>query len=114
MTRGIAPLPETLPVPDTDPVYSTVADMRTIGRALCKVTNNTDQVIAVTPECTTSDDAEFAAGVEGTSQNIAAATTGHFVVTDPWSFVRVKIVAAEVPGAGGTVSLVWNYKHASD
>jgi len=114
MTRGIAPLPETLPVPDTDPVYSTVADMRTIGRALCKVVNNTDQVIAVTSECTTSDDAGFAAGVEGTSQNIAAATTGHFVVTDPWSFARVKIVAAEVPGAGGTVSLVWNYKHASD
>ena len=36
----------------------------TVNRALCKVVNNTDQVIAVTPECTTSDDAEFAAGVD--------------------------------------------------
>ena len=114
MTRGLAPLPETLAVPDTDPVYSTVADMRTIGRALCKVTNSTDKAISITPEYSTSDDQEFAAGVEGTSQNIAASTTGFFTVTDPWSFVRVKIVAAEDPAPDGAVSLSWGYKHGGD
>jgi len=110
MTRGIAPLPETLAVPDTDPVYSTVADMRTISHVLCKVTNSTDKAISITPEYTTGEDEGFDAGVEGTSQNIAAGTTGYFVVTDPWSFVRAKIVAADVPTPGGVVSLAWDFK----
>lgn len=95
MTRGIAPLPETLAVPDTDPVYSTAADLRTVGKALCKVTNGTDKTVAITPQYTTSDDAAFEAAIDGTSQNIAAGATGHFIVTDPWSFVRAKVVAAE-------------------
>lgn len=114
MTRGIAPLPETLAVPDTDPVYSTAADLRTVGKALCKVTNGTDKTVAITPQYTTSDDAAFEAAIDGTSQNIAAGATGHFIVTDPWSFVRAKVVAAEAPAAGGSLTIIWSFKHAGD
>lgn len=114
MTRGIAPLPEDLAVPDTDPVYSTAADLRTVGKGLCKVTNGTDKTVAITPQYTTGDDATFEAAIDGTSQNIAAGTTGFFTVADPWSFVRAKVVAAEAPGEGGAITLVWNYKHGCD
>jgi len=114
MTRGVAPLPETIAVPNTDPIYSTVADLRTVGKALCKVTNGTDKAVTITPQYTTGDDAAFVASIDGTPQNLAASTTGYFVVTDPWSFTRAKIVAAEVPTPGSTITLVWCYKHARD
>jgi len=114
MTRGVAPLPEALAVPNTDPIYSTVADLRTVGKALCKVTNGTDKAVTITPQYTTGDDAAFAASIDGTPQNPAAGVIGHFVVTDPWSFVRVKAVAADVPAPGSTITLVWGYKHAGD
>jgi len=114
MTRGVAPLPETIAVPNTDPIYSTVADLRTAGKALCKVTNGTDKAVTITPQYTTGDDAAFVASIDGTPQNIAAGVIGHFVVTDPWSFARAKIVAADVPVAGSTITLVWSDKHAGD
>ena len=114
MTRGLAPLPEALAVPNTDPVYSTVADIRTVGKALCKVTNGTDKAVTITPQYTTGDDAAFVASIDGTPQNLAASTTGYFVVTDPWSFTRAKIVAAEDPAPDGAVSLSWGYKHGRD
>lgn len=114
MTRGFVPLPEVLPVPDTDPIYSTAADLRTFGRALCKVTNDTDKAIAITPEFTTADDPDFDAAVEGTSQNIATGKTDFFTLNDPWALARVKIVAADVPSPGGEVALVWNYMHGRD
>jgi len=35
MTRGVLPTPESVAVPGTDPVYSSIADLRTMGEAIC-------------------------------------------------------------------------------
>ncbi len=43
MTRGLAPLPETLPVPDANAVYSEIADLRTMGAAIVKGYPDTDK-----------------------------------------------------------------------
>jgi len=137
MTRGIPPIPETIPVPDTDPVYSTAADLRTMGEAICRVTNSTDQTLTITVQTALGDDPDFdapnesgdgfvgAADVGGISVTgfvspatstvtLAAGATTYSRVSGAWSYARVKATPAAAPGAGGTIGVSWGYKHRGD
>lgn len=135
MTRGIPPTPEEIAVPDTDPVYSSIADLRTMGDAICKVTNNTNKAVDATLQLVLSDDPTMTdpyEGGEGTDTGeytvsgvisttagiakatIAAAGTAYFRVRGPWAFARIKGEPAEAPADGGALTIVWSYKHRGD
>lgn len=114
MVRGVNTAKETVAVADTDPIYSDAVDLRTIGKVLCKITNNTDQTVTITPQFTTFDDEDFEASVAGNDVEIATTATGHFVSSDPWAYARVKCVAGGAPAQGGTITVVWEFKHGRD
>ena len=134
MTRGVPPVPEEVPVPDANTVTSTIADLRTIGDAICKVVNNTNKEVDVTLQLALDDDPMMTdpyeggestggdyvvAGVISATAGIATATlatseTAYFRVRGPWAFARIKGEPAEAPAAGGTLTVVWSYKHRGD
>ncbi|MFA7125351.1 MAG: hypothetical protein WC129_04910 [Sphaerochaetaceae bacterium] len=137
MTRGVPPVPEEVPVPDTDPVYSTAADLRAMGEAICRVTNSTDQTLTITVQTALGDDPDFdapnesgdgfvgATDVGGISVTgfvspatsataLAAGATAYARVSGAWAYARVKGVAAAAPGAGGTLDVAWSAKHRGD
>lgn len=137
MTRGVLPTPESVAVPDTDPVYSTIADLRTMGEAICRVTNSTDQDLAVTVQTALGDDATFskpnesgdgfvgAADVGGisiagfvtpaaASATLAPGATAYARISGAWAYARIKAVATAAPAAGGTLDVAWSAKHRGD
>jgi hypothetical protein len=137
MTRGVPPTPETIPVPDANAVLSGVADLRTMGEAICRITNNTSQAVAVTVQTALGDDPTFArpnasgdgfvgaADVGGVSVTgfvspatstvtLAAGATTYARVSGAWSYARVKIAPTAAPAAGGTIVVAWGYKHRGD
>ena len=134
MTRGVLPTPEEIAVPGTDPVYSSIADLRTIGDAICKVVNNTNKAVDVTLQLALDDDPTMTdpyeggestggdyvvAGVISATAGIATATlaasgTAYFRVRGPWAYARIKAVATAAPAVGGTLTVVWSYKHRGD
>ena len=137
MTRGIPPIPESIAVPGVAAVYSTVADLRGMGEAVCRVTNSTDKAVTVTMQTALGDDPTFtkpneagdgfvgAADLGGisvtgfvspatSSVSLAAGATTFARVSGAWSYARVKGVAAAVPGAGGTLGIAWGVKHRGD
>jgi len=137
MTRGIPPIPESIAVPDVAAVYSTVADLRGMGEAVCRVTNSTNKAVTVTMQTALGDDPTFTkpneagdgfvgatdlGGISVTgfvspatsSVSLAAGATTFARVSGAWSYARVKGVAAAVPGAGGTLGIAWGVKHRGD
>lgn len=137
MTRGIPPIPESIAVPGTDPVYSTVADLRTVGEAIARITNSTDQPVTVTVQTALADDPAFeypnesGDGFAGTvdvggisvtgfvnptpAQVTLAPNTSTFArVSGAWAYARIKGVAAATPGEGGTLDVAWGVKHRGD
>ena len=52
------------------------------------------------------------AGIATTT--LAATETAYFRVRGPWAFARIKGEPAEAPAAGGTLTVVWSYKHRGD
>ncbi len=137
MTRGIAPRPESIAVPDANPVYSSVADLMTVGEAVCRVTNSTDKAVTVTIQTALGDDPTFskpnesgdgfvgATDIGGISVTgfvspatstvtLAAGATTYSRVSGAWSYARVKATPAAAPGAGGTIGVSWGYKHRGD
>ena len=137
MTRGVLPTPESVAVPDTDPVYSSIADLRTMGEAIARVTNGTDLAITVTVQTALGDDPTFAkpnesgdgfvgvADVGGhsvtgfvtpaaASATLAAGATTYARVSGAWAFARIKAVATAVPAEGGTLDVAWSAKHRGD
>ena len=137
MTRGVLPTPESVAVPGTDPVYSSIADLRTMGEAICRVTNSTDQDLVVTVQTALGDDPTFAkpnesgdgfvgvADVDGisvtgfvtpaaASATLAPGATTYARVSGAWAFARIKAVAPAPPAAGGTLDVAWSAKHRGD
>ncbi len=136
MTRGIPPIPETIPVPDANDIYSTIADLRTIGDAICKVKNNTDKALDATLQLALGDDPTMTDPYEGgegtatgeytisgaisTTAGIAKATiaasggSAYFRVRGPWAYARIKGEPSAAPGPDGTLTVVWSYKHRGD
>lgn len=137
MTRGVLPTPEEIAVPDTDPVYSSIADLRTMGEAICRVTNSTDQTLTITVQTALGDDPDFDAPNESgdgfvgatdvggisvtgfvspatSSVVLAAGATTYSRVSGAWSYARVKATPAAAPGAGGTLDVAWSAKHRGD
>ena len=137
MTRGIPPIPESITVLDTDPVYSSIADLRTMGEAICRVTNSTNQDLVVTVQTALGDDPTFAkpnesgdgfvgvADVGGisitgyvtpaaASATLAPGATTYVRVSGAWAFARIKAVAPAAPAAGGTLDVAWSAKHRGD
>ncbi len=137
MTRGVLPTPESVAVPDAEPVYSTIADLRTVGEAIARVTNSTDQSVAVTVQTALGDDATFskpnesgdgfvgAADVGGisiagfvtpaaASKTLAPGETAYARVSGAWAYARIKAVAAGTPTEGGTLDVAWSAKHRGD
>lgn len=137
MTRGIAPRPESIAVPDANTVYSSVADLMTMGEAVCRVTNSTNKAITVAIQTALGDDPTFskpnesgdgfvgATDVGGVSVTgfvspatssvvLAAGATTYARVSGAWSYARVKATPAEAPAAGGTIGVSWGYKHRGD
>lgn len=135
MTRGIAPLPETLPVPDANAVYSEIADLRTMGDAIVKVVNGTNKAVDATLQLALGDDPTMAdpyedgegtdtgeyvvSGAISSTAGIATATiaasgSAYFRVRGPWAFARIKGEPAEAPAAGGSLTIIWSFKHAGD
>ena len=137
MTRGVLPTPESVAVPDTDPVYSSIADLRTMGEAIARITNGTDQALAVTVQTALGDDPTFAkpnesgdgfvgaadvGGISVTgfvtpaaaSATLAAGATAYARISGAWAYARVKAVAPAPPAAGGTLDVAWSAKHRGD
>ncbi len=137
MTRGVLPTPESVAVPDTDPVYSSIADLRTMGEAIARVTNSTDQSVAVTVQTALGDDPTFAkpnesgdgfvgaadvGGISVTgfvtpaaaSATLAPGATAYVRVSGAWAYSRIKAVATAVPADGGTLDVAWSAKHRGD
>jgi len=137
MTRGIPPIPESIAVPGVAAVYLTVADLRGMGEAVCRVTNSTNKAVTVTMQTALGDDPTFTkpneagdgfvgatdlGGISVTgfvspatsSVSLAAGATTFARVSGAWSYARVKGVAAAVPGAGGTLGIAWGVKHRGD
>ena len=137
MTRGIAPRPESVAVPDANTVYSSVADLRTMGEAVCRITNSTDKVVTVLLQTALGDDPTFskpnesgdgfvgATDVGGISVTgfvspatssvvLAPGATTYARVSGAWSYARVKATPAEAPATGGTIGVSWGYKHRGD
>ncbi|MDR9817668.1 MAG: hypothetical protein RJR34_13080 [Candidatus Methanoculleus thermohydrogenotrophicum] len=124
MTRGVLPTPESVAVRGTDPVYSSIADLRTMGEAICRVTNSTDQDLAVTVQTALGDDPTFAkpnesgdgfvgvANVGGisitgyvtpaaASATLAPGATTYVRVSGAWAYACIKAVATAPPTAKG-------------
>lgn len=137
MTRGVPLPPETIPVPDANAVFSGAADLRTIGEAICRVTNLTSLAVVVTVQTALGDDPTFtrpndsgdgfvgAAGVGGISVTgfvspaystvtLPAGATTFARVSGAWSYARVKVAPTGAPAAGGTIVVAWGYKHRGD
>jgi len=137
MTRGIPPVPETIDVENTDPVYSTVADLRTIGDATVRVSNDTNKTVAVTIQTAAGDDRAFSHPCETgaiilsdtsvggvvvsgffpsvvSSMDVPAGDTIYASVSGSFAFARVKGVAAEVPAAASELAVAWTFKHRGD
>lgn len=132
MTRGIPPIPESIAVPGTNPIYSTVADLRTVGEAIARITNSTDQSVTVTVQTALADDPTFTypnesgdgdvGGISATgfvnptpAQVTLAPNTSTFArVSGAWAYARIKGVAAATPGEGGTLDVAWGVKHRGD
>jgi len=137
MTRGVLPTPESVAVPGTDPVYSSIADLRTMGEAIARITNGTDQALAVTVQTALGDDPTFtkpnesgdgfvgATDVGGISVTgfvspvtstvtLAAAATTYARVSGAWAYARIKAVAPAAPADGGTLDVAWSAKHRGD
>ncbi len=136
MTRGLAPKPETVAVPDAKDVFSSIADLRTIGDAICKVVNNTNKAVDVTLQLALDDDPTMTDPYEGgegtatgeytlsgaisTTAEIAKATiaasggSAYFRVRGPWAYARIKGEPSAAPGPDGTLTVVWSYKHRGD
>lgn len=137
MTRGIPPIPERIPVPGIDLVYSTIADLRTVGEAIVRITNSTSQMITVTVQTALADDPTFefpnesgdgfagtvdVGGISvtgfvnpSTAQVALAPNTTTFArVGGAWGYARIKGVAAGTPAAGGTLDVAWGVKHRGD
>ena len=137
MTRGIAPRPESVAVPGADPVYSAVADLRTMGEAVCRITNSTNKVVTILLQTALGDDPTFAkpnesgdgfvgatdvGGISVTgfvspatsSVVLAAGATTYARVSGAWSYARVKATPAEAPAEGGTLDVAWSAKHRGD
>jgi len=134
MTRGIPPVPETIDVENTDPVYSAVADLRTIGDAIVRVTNNTNKNVVVTLQLSISDDPAMAAPYEtgeaidtgdrvisgpitpapAPTMTLAATAIGYMRVSGAWSYARFELGPAAAPGVGSSATIVWSLKHRGD
>ena len=137
MTRGIAPRPESIPVPNANPVYSSVADLMTMGEAICRITNSTNKVVTILRQTALGDDPTFAkpnesgdgfvgatdvGGISVTgfvspatsSVVLAAGATTYARVSGAWSYARVKATPAEAPAEGGTLDVAWSAKHRGD
>ena len=137
MTRGIPPIPESIAVPDANTVYSSVADLMTMGEAVCRITNSTDKAVTVTIQTALGDDptltkpnesgdgfvgATDLGGISVTgfvspatsSVSLAAGATTYARVSGAWSYARVKATPAAAPGAGSTIAVAWGYKHRGD
>jgi len=137
MTRGILPTPEKVPVTSTSPVYSTVADIRGVGEAIVRITNNTNQTVVVTVQTALGDDYEFSIPNEAGSGFVGASNIGGVSVTGfvnpataqvtldagastyahvsgAWAYARIKGVAAGTPAAESTLDIAWSVKHRGD
>jgi len=128
VTRGIPPIPERIPVPGIDLVYSTIADLRTVGEAIVRITNSTDKSVTVTVQTALADDPTFkypnesGDGFAGTgfvnptpAQVTLAPNTSTFArVSGAWAYARIKGVADATPGEGGTLDVAWGVKHRGD
>ena len=137
MTRGVLPTPESVAVLDTDPVYSSIADLRTMGEAIARITNGTDLPITVTVQTALGDDPTFAkpnesgdgfvgvADVGGVSitgyvtpatasATLAPGATAYVRVSGAWAYARIKAVATAPPADGGTLDVAWSAKHRGD
>jgi hypothetical protein len=137
MTRGVLPTPESVAVPDTNPIYSSIADLRTIGEAICRVTNGTDKAVTVTVQTALDDDSAFstpnesgdgfvgAADVGGVSVTgfatpaaasvtLAAGETAYTRISGAWAYARIRGIAAATPVAGSTLDVAWSAKHRGD
>lgn len=137
MTRGVLPTPESVAVPDTDPVYSSIADLRTMGEAIARITNGTNQALTVTVQTALGDDPDFDAPNESgdgfvgatdiggisvtgfvspatSSVVLAAGATAYARVSGAWAYARIKAVAAGTPTEGGTLDVAWSAKHRGD
>ena len=137
MTRGVLPTPESVAVPGTDPVYSSIADLRTMGEAIARITNGTNQALAVTVQTALGDDPTFTkpnesgdgfvgvADVGGisitgyvtpaaASATLAPGATAYVRVSGAWAYARIKAVATAPPADGGTLDVAWSAKHRGD
>ena len=137
MTRGVLPTPESVAVPDTVPVYSSIADLRTMGEAIARVTNSTDQALVVTVQTALGDDPTFAkpnesgdgfvgaadvGGISVTgyvtpaaaSATLAPGATAYVRVSGAWAYARIKAVATAAHAPEGTLDVAWSAKHRGD
>jgi len=137
MVRGIPPTPESVAVPGTAAVYSTAADLRTVGEAICRIENSTDKTLTIVVQTALSDDPTFAkpneagdgfvgatdvGGISVTgfvspatsTVTLAAAATTYARVSGAWAYARIKAVATAVPADGGTLAVAWSTKHRGD
>ena len=137
MTRGVLPTPESVAVPGTDPVYSSIADLRTMGEAIARITNGTNLPVTVTVQTALGDDPTFAkpnesgdgfvgvadvGGISVTgyvtpaaaSATLAPGATTYVRVSGAWAYARIKAVAPAPPAAGGTLDVAWSAKHRGD
>ena len=137
MSRGVNVAAESVPVPGTDPVYSSAFDLQTVGEAIVRATNSTDQSLMVTIQTAMGDDRQFSApnasgdgfvgvsavgGIPVTgfvspaspSREIVAGEVAYIRVAGAWAYARLQAVAAAVPAEGGTLDLRWDIKHRRD
>ena len=137
MTRGVLPTPESVAVPGTDPVHSSIADLRTMGEAIARITNGTDKAVTVTIQTALGDDPTFTkpnesgdgfvgatdvGGISVTgfvspaaaSATLAAGATAYVRVSGAWAYARIKAVAPAAPADGGTLDVAWSAKHRGD
>lgn len=137
MTRGAPTEPETVEIENTDPHYSTGIDLRTIGDAIARISNDSDQDVTFTIQTAVGSDRAFAHPCESGSQILADALVGGIVVSGfspslvssvtigagettfaavggPWSRVRIKAVAGAAPGPGSSFTVELATKHRGD
>lgn len=115
MARGVNPdVIETIEIRDTADHLSTVMDIRTVGKALCKLTNSLNQEVTVTLQGATFEDPTVTDPVDlNTGQAVAAGTTKYVSTSEPFSYLRVKAAAAAAPESGA-LTLTWEFKHGRD
>jgi len=125
-------------VPDANTVYSSVADLMTMGEAVCRITNSTDKAvhrhdpgprsatIPRSPKPNESGDGFVGAtdvgGISVTgfvspatsAVNLAAGATTYARVSGAWSYARVKATPAEARPRAARLGVSWGYKHRGD